>query len=317
MKKTANLPHNILLNTPTTLRGKALQTLSIGVSISETDPGELQALGLSEDHLQNVMLEIARQCLAQGATLVYGGDLRPNGFTENLLELVRYHNDALKKEYKPVVNYLAWPLKSTLDVAWAAQNKDALKVKVIDAPSDLKQAGLIQDIANGGDSSGTSNYVWARCLTVMREAIVEKTQARIMMGGRTLGFKGKYPGLVEEALVTLTAKKPLFLLGGYGGASRAICLALQGQQLGQLTEQYQCSNNSYANLLREFNQRITEQRLAIEPIDYEAVVNIFAKFGIKGLNNGLTEEENLGLFTTINHDEAIGLILTGLSKIKA
>ena len=103
--------YKIPLFTPTTLRGKSLQALPIGISISETDPGELQALGLSSLHLQNAMLEIARQCLAQGATLVYGGDLRPNGFTENLLELVRDHNDALKKEFKPVLNYLAWPLK--------------------------------------------------------------------------------------------------------------------------------------------------------------------------------------------------------------
>jgi len=38
-----------------------------------------------------------------------------------------------------------------------------------------------------------------------------------MLGGRTLGYKGKYPGLVEEALITLQAGKPLFLLGGFAG----------------------------------------------------------------------------------------------------
>jgi len=61
-----------------------LKDVSIGISISKTDSVELQALGLSDFHLQNAMLEIARQCLAQGAKLVYGGDLRPGGFTEKL-----------------------------------------------------------------------------------------------------------------------------------------------------------------------------------------------------------------------------------------
>ena len=149
------------LDTPTTLRGKSLQGQAIGISISESDPGELQALGLSNDHLQIAMLEIARQCLAQGAQLVYGGDLRPDGFTEDLLELVRYHNDAVKKEYLPVSNYLAWPLKATLEIAWAAQNKDAIKIKVQKPPEDLIKAGLITDPNNPGPINDISGYVWA------------------------------------------------------------------------------------------------------------------------------------------------------------
>jgi len=303
------------LDTPTTLRGKSLQGQAIGISISESDPGELQALGLSSGHLQIAMLEIARQCLAQGAQLVYGGDLRPGGFTENLLELVRYHNDTLKKEYPPVSNYLAWPLKSTVDIAWAAQNKDAIKIEAQKAPDDLLDAGLMRDSNNPGTISAISAYVWARCLTAMREEIIRKTNARIMMGGRTLGFKGKYPGLVEEALLTLTASKPLFLLGGYGGASLAICQALQGQQTEALTESYQCQNEGYKALLQEYNHRIVEQQLDLAPIDYQALNKTFADFGMNNLHNGLSDEENNRLFETVNYDEAIGLILAGLARI--
>jgi hypothetical protein len=137
----------------------------------------------------------------------------PNGFTENLLELVRHHNDALKKEFKPVVNFLAWPLKPALDVIWAAQHKDALQIIQIDAPLDLKQAGLIKEIHRGGNTVAISGYVWARCLTVMREEIVTQTQARIIMGGKTLNYKGKYPGLLEEALLTLESQKALVFSG--------------------------------------------------------------------------------------------------------
>jgi hypothetical protein len=42
----------------------------------------------------------------------------------------------------------------------------------------------------------------------------------------------------------------------------------------------------------------------------------FAEIGLSSLNNGLTDEENSTLFATINNEEAIGLILTGLSRIK-
>jgi hypothetical protein len=146
-------------------------------------------LGLNNLYLYSALLEIARQCLAQGAQLVYGGDLRPGGFTEDLLELVRYHNDGLKKEYQPVSNYLAWPLKATLQIAWAAQKKDAIKIEVQKAPEDLIKTGVVTDPINPGNINDISGYIWARCLSDMREQIIQKTQARIMMGGRTLGFK--------------------------------------------------------------------------------------------------------------------------------
>ncbi len=261
------------------------------------------------------MLEIARQCLAQGATLVYGGDLRPSGLTENLLDLVRHHNDAIHKVFNPVVNYLAWPLKSTLDTAWAAQNKDAIKIRHSDAPADLKQAGLIKDIPAGGDISGISAYLWARCLTAMREEIVEKTQARIMLGGKTLDYKGKYPGLVEEALLTLQANKPLYLLGGYGGMTQVIIQALLGQNPKTLTQDYQCADVGYQTLMEDYNLQIKEQQLAIEPIDYKGVSQTLADMGISGLNNGLKDEENLILFSTVNMEEAVGLIMMGLANL--
>jgi hypothetical protein len=308
--------YGIALRTPATLQDRPWQGLAIGISISDADPGELRALGLSDLHLQDAMLEIARYCLAQGATLVYGGDLRPGGFTENLLELVRYHNDALQKQFTPVANYLAWPLTINLDAEWQAQNADALQIEPIDAPDDLKQSGLLPDLHPGDDISTLPGYVWARCLTAMREVQVQHIQARIMLGGRTLGYKGKYPGLVEEALITLQARKPLFLLGGFGGAARVIIQALQGENPNALTEAYQSQNPGYSSLIAEFNQHGQTQTPPIQPIDYAAVCKTFAEIGINGLNNGLSVEDNQRLFETQNQEEAISLILAGLTRIR-
>ncbi len=308
--------YDIPLDTPTTIHGTQLQDLSIGISISEPDARELTALGLSPFHLQNAMLEIARHCLSLGAELIYGGDLRPNGFTENLLELVRYHNDSTKQQFKPVVNFLAWPLKPTLNVAWAAQNKDAVKIKEVDAPSDLDSAGLTEQIPRGGNISNIPTYVWARSLTTMREGLIKRSHARILMGGKTSGYKGKYPGLVEEALLTLQAEKPLFLLGGFGGTAKVIIKALQGNNPHQLNKDYQCSDKAYSSLMEEYNKNVTEQKLDVATIDYEAVCNSFSDIGVTGLNNGLNEEENLTLFETTNIEEALWLLITGLSRIR-
>lgn len=286
------------LVTPTTVHGKDLQDLAVGISISEPDANELKALGLSHFHLQSLMLDVARQCLAQGAQLLYGGDLRPNGFTENLLALVRHHNDTLNKAFAPVVNYLAWPLQLSVDKHWEAKHMDALSIIRLPAPVGL------------ADSDSNSPLVWAQSLTEMREAMVKKVDARIMLGGKTLGFKGKYPGLVEEALLTLKAGKPLYLLGGFGGTTRVVIEALQGLNPKQLTETEQCKDSAYKGFVAEYNQRINNTELAI---DYQAVTEVLAGFGIAGLNNGLSLAENQRLFVTINHEEAIGLVLKGLS----
>lgn len=43
---------------------------------------------------------------------------------------------------------------------------------------------------------------------------------RICLGGKLEGYEGKEPGIVEEARFALEFNKPLYLLGGFGGAAR-------------------------------------------------------------------------------------------------
>ena len=51
---------------------------------------------------------------------------------------------------------------------------------------------------------------------------IRPTEARIILGGKDADFSGFLPGLFEEALVTLQHKKPLFILGGFGGAAQIL-----------------------------------------------------------------------------------------------
>ena len=48
---------------------------TVAVSISESP--DMSVFGLSADHLQNAMAEIALQLLSSGRSLAYGGDLHP------------------------------------------------------------------------------------------------------------------------------------------------------------------------------------------------------------------------------------------------
>jgi len=314
--------NGVSLHTPTSYRGSGKPdgfsgNPAIGISISEPDPGELPTLGLSHAHLQNAMLDIARHCLAKGARLVYGGDLRPNGFTENLLGLVRYHNDALLPTFLPLQNYLAWHLIPTLDVAWEAKNRAVLEVCKVSLPADLVPAGCPAAVLPSGYPQEITPYIRARCLSQMRAELVANTSARIMLGGKTVGYSGKYPGLVEEALLTLAAQQPLYLLGGYGGAARAIIQALQGEQPRELTAEYQLGQPDYQDLVKDYNWEIRTVQPAIEPIDYAVITATFNNYGVAALRNGLDAQENQVLFTSVNHEEVVGLILQGLAAIKA
>jgi hypothetical protein len=103
-----------------------LSKYAVAISISESS--DMSVLGLGNEHLVDAMTEVARHLLAMGARLMYGGDLRPGGFTEILFELVaRYRRDAdLDDERLAVANFLAWPVHITLSSERLAELSDAL-----------------------------------------------------------------------------------------------------------------------------------------------------------------------------------------------
>lgn len=64
----------------------------IGISVSESE--DMEELGLSDFHIKDATIEITRYLLAQGAKLIYGGDLRKDGFTRLFSELsFQYRNN--------------------------------------------------------------------------------------------------------------------------------------------------------------------------------------------------------------------------------
>src|SRR5436309_455279 len=99
------------------------------VAISISDSPDLRVLGLGNEHLVDSMAEVARHLLAMGARLIYGGDLRPGGFTEVLFELIaRYRRDAdLGDERVGVTNVLAWPVHMSLEVQQLRELSESLR----------------------------------------------------------------------------------------------------------------------------------------------------------------------------------------------
>lgn len=261
-----------------------LSQKAIAIAISESP--DMAALGLGPEHLRDAMAEIARHLLAMGARLVYGGDLRANGFTELLFELVaRYRRDADVGDARPaVVNYIAWPIVVSRPAAEMRGLVDELagvaELHFLDPHGGELTPSSLDDVPR----PSVTDRDWAVALSAMRGVLTRVTDARIVLGGRTEGYKGRMPGIAEEALTALEGGQPLFLLGGFGGCARDIAVAL---------------------------------KLLPPPSDLPAWTgwDAFGSFDGTALRNGLTVEENATLVRTVHVDEAVALILRGLLRL--
>jgi hypothetical protein len=305
-------PSNVIFTTPTAIAGQPDPAKSgtpfkghlIGLSISNS-PG-LPERGMSLVHLEDAMVECARYLLAQGASLAYGGDLRPGGFTTILFELVRSHNRAGSDER--IHNFLSWPIHLRLDPAAWHEYLDEIHPYRLSPPADLgldEKAYVAPDDANG-------RYVWARSLTVMRQAMDAMTHARVLLGGQVSEFKGKYPGLLEEALLALRSGKPVYLIGGFGGCTRSIVDALKGRVPEPFTEAFQIQDPLYKSLAERYGKDAAATKTTA--IDYAGELQFLQGKGVGGLDNGLSDDENEILFSSRNLPEIIYLLLKGLTR---
>jgi len=309
------------LVTPTTVDGKSLKGLTVGLSISTPPKEDMARLGLSEQHLKLANEDLAQHCLSRGASIAYGGDLRDKGFTLALFDLVRAQHQRGTEKFARILSFLAWPIYLDREAGMLlANNKDVAAVERIPLPQDLTEAGLA-DRTKWVDCDAPEHcYIWARSLTAMRERMMQVIHARVLLGGTLKGYKGKWPGLIEEALLALRAGMPLFLLGGFGGATATIIEALEGRRPEELTEEFQYSNELYEATAHYYNNEILKRNLDLDPIDYGALLSTFHEKGGQGLknalNNGLTDDENRRLFVTEIREEAVRLVLKGLSNVK-
>lgn len=292
-------------------RQKPLSGKVIGISIS--DSPDLQRLGFSAVHQKRALIEISRHLLAQGASVAYGGDLRPGGFTVDLVEMVKAYNEQATERAEKILNFLAWPLHLKTTVEWQAQHKNEVSIQIIPLPQDLKQPPFNIDEKTYLEPNSTVNrYVWARCLTAMREQMARRIDARIILGGKVTDYKGAFPGIAEEAALAIAHHKPLFVLGAFGGCAKAVGEALLKESPEVLTQTYQANQSQdYAEMLEFYNQQ-SDQGKPHKVIDYSTLVEIFGNAGFKGLKNGLTESENQHLLATEDLDEMVYLILKGL-----
>ena len=257
---------------------------TVAISISESP--DMSVFGLSAEHLQNAMAEIALHLLSSGRSLAYGGDLRTHGFTELLFELItRYQDHPHHNDRITVSDYLAWPVHikmTSKDLAnFFAGHKDSTDLILLSQNGDR----LAWEQRLTLSPYEPDDEEWTEGLTAMRTVMRRETQARIVLGGRVKDYKGRMPGIAEETLLSLQARQPVFLLGGFGGCARDIA-----ETVGLV-------------------DRWAGSRPAWKGRSY------FGGYSPSSLNNGLSDEDNAILAQTPHIQQAVLLVSRGLHQI--
>lgn len=317
------------LETPLQRAGAArtLAGRTIALSISESD--DIRRRGLFPANLDDALMEISRQLLVRGTALAYGGHLGSEGYTISLFDLVRAHlNVSTLPPAERIVNYTGWPVPwATVPVKQRAKYQNYVTYRRTPRPVDvgaLDPAAFVDEPTYFPADSPARRYAWARGMSAMREQQSEETDARIVLGGKvgpTLTaqpdgskkvdwYHSRMPGVIEEALLTLKAKRPLYVCGAFGGAGALIVDLLERRTREDFTWEYH-RKAPHAEAMRELYK---QQR--VEWWDYPEMKSFVANIGVDGLSilNGLSAAENRELFACRDLPRLVELVLAGLAN---
>lgn len=281
----------------------------IGISISDYREDQFETHNQHLDELKRLSQVLAGHLLAREHTLIYGGDLREDGFTQFILDEALIIQSRLKDKNIRVENHLAWPLFLDPKLkSFKVKYHGVLLTEEYDIPQNLvtnKEVFLPPNC--------TENlYIWSQSLTHMRELSIKQSDIRVIAAGKSSDYKGKMPGVLEEFIISIKMQKPLYLLGGFGGIANKIVTSIFHKILEpELTESWQVQNNvGYADL-----QKFSKSNGF--GTNYEEIKDLIESISIESLsrNTGLTQEEYKRLMITPFIDEAVHLILKGLAEI--
>ncbi len=198
------------------------QGIRFGISISEP-ASPLGIRGNPTVFVNQISFQFATQFLIEGGSLIFGqkwkeGDIMFH-LADKYREIIRFAKPSDSTignpENAPILNFLAWPDEPPTDGDAVGMIRDGiLNVRQIVTPGLDDLTLPIQH---------PEYQFWrVRSLTAMRKQLVEHTNIRICIGGASGQATRRLPGVIEEAWLTTKAKKPLYLIGAIGGATRAM-----------------------------------------------------------------------------------------------
>ena len=130
--------------------------------------------------------------------------------------------DKEQGEESRMLNVVPTGRNSLSRVALEAQEEAGGVLEVMTAKEAIEQlakpmseSSRLYPAALNGDERAAELTALRYCITALLNP-----GCRVCLGGKTRGYQGSEPGVLEEARLALECGKPLYLLGGFGGATR-------------------------------------------------------------------------------------------------
>jgi hypothetical protein len=288
------------------------------VALSLSDTPSVQGLdGVHADHVHDATVFLARALLSAGAAIAYGGDFRRLGYTELLAQLVLAYNQTARKPADQLHSYLAAQMKRPDSFTYAHTAHHLGRYGSSRHEARLPMPGLDDSLPHH-----PSLY-----FSDMRRVMEKHTTARVVLSGNVKpesahdeGYKGRYPGVVEEAWRALQAGHPLYVVGGFGGAARLVADILENDELPRELDEATWNNKPAWNQLvatLDSDPAVAMLELPRTQMELAAAVRACGKpfladdaAALKW--NGLTLDENRTLFRTRDTLTIASLVLKGL-----
>lgn len=278
------------------------------ISISVSNPEDSNKNGISNLFLHDLVMEFARYIIINEGTLVYGGDLRKEGYTQSFSDIARNYKELKEIDSSKTffTNYFAWPIyleikeniETLADFKYSRVKTEFVKPPKIDGLDENKY--LTPDTFE-------NKVVWAKSLSKMRQEKEQNTDAIIIAGGKKNGFKGFMPGILEEFITAVKMNHPIYLLGGYGGMATIIAEILdENSQLSDFKE-ILFKDEIYKTFIDSYTEKYSDE------INLDDVYSIIKKS--KNLvNKGLSAEDQRILMYSDNIIESVELVFKGLKE---
>jgi hypothetical protein len=254
---------------------RPLEGRRIGISISETD--DLPALGLGNEIVNGLTVDLARRLIALGASVVLGHNWRTGGIMEAVARFaLSYKSQSGPTEQPLIFNYLAFPDKPSLSESDRKELESIVSIGTIQwtddilralgeasRPIDFGQYGkrIIVDLAK----SLPPDLRRAFDLAAMRFTLTQQCDTRLVIGGRTRNYQGLAPGIIEEAWWTILLGKKLVVCSGMGGAACAIIAPGSPQAQEVMRDEFHPLARAYLNDLYSTAPSVVSE-LSVEAI---------------------------------------------------
>ena len=269
----------------------ALKGKRLGISVS--DSPDLERLGLIDTHFRMTLGELARAVIIAGGSLYYGGHLQPEGITNFLIEELHRYG----RRDRPLKVCLAWMVHRAMTVKQIAEQEEFLglfgEIYRLNPDGRRLEAPINEPLRDTFTAEEQS-----RSLSGLRNYMTINTDVRIVIGGKREGFQGAMPGIFEEVLFALKRRQPLYLAGGFGGATLDVIRTLRP---------------AFAEWLPSVQNEPTPDKRVVAGL--KRIAEVAAALKWDGYKNGLNEEENCLLAASYRPSEVAALVGKGMGRL--